>query len=187
MRKVYLVTTFIIVLLVSFLGITYSYEYNENESLEFELIGPYEITLKLGDVYYEYGIKVMKNNKDISSLVNINKTSLDVGRVGQYKVKYELLVDGNIEYIYRIVNIKEYVSPQIKLIGDEVIYLNLHDTYVEMGYDVSDNYDDENYLNNNVVVTSNLMIDVSGEYSIEYKVTDSSGNEAIAVRKIIVK
>lgn len=185
MRKVYVITTFIIVLLVSFLGITYSYEYNENDSLAFELIGPYEINLELNEEYYEYGVKVIRNGVDISNLVNINNTSLDTSKVGEYKIKYELLVDGNIEYIYRIVKVREYIKPEIKLKGDEVIYLNLYDTYIEMGYEVSDNYDTDMYRR--VITTSNLVVDKVGEYQIEYKAIDSSGNEAIAVRKIIVK
>lgn len=185
MRKIYVVTTFIIVLLVSFLGITYSYEYNVNESLLFELVGPYEITLELNDNYYEYGVNVKRNGEDISSLVNINKTLLDTSKVGEYKVKYELFVDGKIEYIYRKVKVREYISPEIKIIGDEIMYLNLYDTYVEMGYEVIDNYDTDMY--GRVTTTSNLVVDKAGEYQIEYKAIDSSGNEAIAVRKIIVK
>lgn len=185
MRKLYVITTFIIVLLVSFLGITYSYEYNGDNSLVFELMGPYEIILELNEDYYEYGIKVTRNGEDISNFVNINIDSLDTSKVGEYKVKYELLVDDKIEYIYRIVKVREYVKPEIKVVGDEILYLNLYDTYVEMGYEVSDNYDTD--MNSRVVITSNLVVDKIGEYKIEYKATDSSGNEAIVVRKIIVK
>lgn len=185
MRKLYVITTFIIVLLVSFLGITYSYEYNENNSLMFELIGPYEIILELNENYYEYGVKVTRNGEDITGLVNINKDCLDTTKVGDYRVKYELLVDGNIEYIYRIVKVREYIKPEIRVVGDEILYLNLYDTYIEMGYEVSDNYDTDMYRK--VITTSNLMVDKVGEYKIEYKAIDSSGNEAIAVRKIIVK
>ena len=185
MKKFYIITSFIIVLLVSFLGVTYSYEYNENESLLFELVGPYEIELELNDNYYEYGVRVVRNGEDISNLVNINKTSLDISKVGNYKVKYELLVDNNIEYIYRIVNVREYVKPLITLKGDEIVYLNLNDNYVERGYEVSDNYDKD--MDKRVVIKSNLVVDKSGEYNIEYIATDSSGNESIVVRKIIVK
>lgn len=185
MKKFYVITTFIIVLLVSFLGITYSYEYNENESLLFELVGPYELNIELNDDYFEYGVKVIRNGEDISDLVNINTYSLDTSKVGQYKVKYELLVDGNIEYIDRVVNVREYVKPEIILNGDEIIYLNLYDTYIEMGYEVSDNYDNDMYKR--VIITSNLVTDKPGEYQIEYKAIDSSGNESIVVRKIIVK
>ena len=185
MRKVYVIVTFIFVLLVSFLGITYSYEYNEDNLLDFKLIGPYEVDLELDEDYYEYGVKVIRNRIDVSDLVYINISNLDTSKVGQYKVKYELLVDGNIEYIYRIVNVREYVKPEIKVIGDDVVYLNLYDTYVELGYEVSDNYDTD--IARRVITTSNLVVDKVGEYRIEYKAIDSSGNEAVAIRKIIVK
>ena len=185
MRKIYIITTFIIVLLVSFLGITYSYEYNENSSLKFELIGPYELYLDVYGEYNEYGVKVIRNGVDISDYVTINTSSLDMNRVGKYTIKYEILIDGNTEYISRIVVVKEDIKPEIKLYGDEIVYLNLYDKYIEAGYEVTDNYDHD--LNNKVVMTSNLMVDKVGEYKIEYRVLDSSGNEAVAIRKIIVR
>lgn len=185
MKRIYLIITFILVLSFGILGITYSYEYNEYNSLVFELVGPYEINLKLNDDYYEYGVKVLKNGVDVSNLVNINRASLDTSKVGEYTVRYELLIDGHIEYINRVVNVREYIKPIINIIGDEVIYLNLYDTYIEYGYEASDNYDID--IESKVITTSNLMIDKVGEYKIEYKVSDSSGNEAVAVRRVIVK
>lgn len=185
MRKIFGITTFIIVLLVSFLGITYSYEYNENNSLKFELLGSYELELELDSKYIEYGVKVTNNGKDISSLVKIDTSLLDMSKVGDYKVKYELDVDGNKEYIYRIVKVREYISPWIKLNGEEIVYINLNETYVEPGYEVSDNYDTD--LDNKVVITSYLNVTKVGEYKIEYKVIDSSGNEQKVNRIVIVK
>ena len=185
MKKFYIITSFIIVLLVSFLGVTYSYEYNENESLMFELVGPYEIDIELNDNYYEYGVKVVRNGEDISNLININKSSLDTSKVGNYKVKYELLLDGNIEYIYRIVNVREYVKPQIILKGDEIVYLSLNDTYVEMGYEVIDNYDVG--LNKKVSISGKVDTSIAGEYELLYSTVDSSGNMGSVKRLVIVK
>ena len=185
MKKIFGITIVIFVLLVSFLGITYSYEYNENESISFELIGPYRLYLNLGDEYKEYGIKVIRNGVDISSYVKIDNSSVDTSKVGEYKVKYELLVDGNVEYINRLVIVKENIKPEIKLIGDEVLYLNLNETYIEPGYEVSDNYDKD--IEDKVIVIGNVDTSKSGVYTLEYKVIDSSGNESSSVRKVIVK
>lgn len=185
MRKVYIITTFVIVLLVSFFGVTYSYEYNDMDLLKFELIGPYKLYLNLNDEYKEYGVKVINNGVDISSQIDIDTSSLDINSVGEYKIKYSINIDGTSEYVYRLVIVREYIRPEIKLKGDKIIYLNLNETYFEPGYEVSDNYDVD--LTKEVVITSNLNVTKVGEYTIEYKVIDSSGNEGIAVRKVIVK
>lgn len=60
MKKMY-VMGFIIVLLVSYLGVTYSFEYNKNESLSFELIGPSMLYVDVGIKYKENGVKVINN------------------------------------------------------------------------------------------------------------------------------
>ena len=185
MKKIFGITMFIIAVLVSFVGITYSYEYNQGDSLLFELNGPYKIYLNLHDKYEEYGVKVIKNGVNVSSQVNIDNSLLDVNKVGDYKVKYNLLVDGNIEYIYRMVYVRENIKPVIKLKGEEVVYLKLYGTYIEDGYEVTDNYDIDLYKK--VVTTSNLVVNKVGEYMIKYTVVDSSGNESVAIRKVVVQ
>lgn len=185
MKKVYIIMSFIVLLLIGFLGITYSYEYTGADSLTFELLGPYKLYLNLDDEYDEYGIKVMDNGVDISSQINIDSSSLDMNKVGEYKIKYSIDMDGNEEYVYRLVVVRENIKPEIILKGDEIIYLDLNETYIEPGYEVIDNYDID--LINKVIITSNLNVTVIGEYTIEYRVVDSSGNEGVTVRRIIVK
>lgn len=185
MKKMFGITIFIFVLLVSFLGITYSYEYNLSDSVSFELIGPYRLYLNIYDEYKEYGVSVIKNGIDISSYVKIDDSSVDMSKVGEYKVKYELLNDGNVEYIYRLIFVKEYIKPEIEIIGDEIIYLNLNEIYIEPGYEVSDNYDID--INDRVVIVGDVDTTKVGEYTIEYSVIDSSGNKAVTFRKVIVK
>lgn len=185
MKKIVGVSLVIVFVLFGILGITYSYEYNISESLIFDLNGPYEMELELGSEYIEYGITVIKNGIDISNEVNINNSALNVFEVGEYKVKYEILVDGNIEYIYRKVNVLEYVKPVIKLLGEEIIYLDVNGIYQEPGYEVSDNYDTDLY--DNVIITNNLDVSKIGEYKIEYSVVDSSNNMSVVSRKIVVR
>lgn len=185
MRKLFYVTTIIIVLLISFLGITYSYEYNEDESVMFELIGPYEYYLDVNSKYEEYGIKVFRNGLDISSYVNIDSSLVDTNRLGEYKVKYELEVDGINEYIYRIVKVIDNIKPEIKLNGEDIVYVDVNGIYYELGCEVIDNYDEN--LEKKVIVTSDLNITKVGEYDILYKVSDSSGNENSIRRRVIVR
>ena len=185
MKKIFIITTFIIVLLVCFLGVTYSYEYNENDSLKFYLIGPSTLYVDVNTDYEEYGIEVIYNGMNISSSVNIDSSSVDTSTLGEYKVRYELNIDENIEYVYRIVKVIDMSGPSIKLKGDANVYVMLGGSYIEEGYEVTDNYDLD--MKDKVEIISNLNVNKEGEYKIEYRATDSSGNESIAIRTIIVK
>ena len=86
MKKIFIITTFIIVLLVCFLGVTYSYEYNENDSLKFYLIGPSTLYVDVNTDYEEYGIEVIYNGMNISSSVNIDSSSVDTSTLGEYRL-----------------------------------------------------------------------------------------------------
>ena len=80
MKRIVFLVSFITILLVSFLGITYSYEYNETNSLKFDLIGPSILYIDVNSEYEEYGIKVLNNGIDISSSVKIDSSSLELSK-----------------------------------------------------------------------------------------------------------
>lgn len=185
MKKILYVTTFITILLVSFLGITYSYEYTGNESLKFELIGPSVLYMDVNSEYEEYGIRVRENGVDISSSVKIDTSLLNTSELGEYRVRYEIDNAGAKEYVYRVVKVIDKTEPQIKLKGEEILYIILGGSYYEEGYEVSDNYDIS--LDDKVSISGSVDTSKIGEYLIEYSVVDSSGNEGKAVRKVIVK
>ena len=187
MRRLYIVTSFVVLLLVSFLGITYSYEYDNNTVITFELLGDYSLDLDLGESYVEYGVRVYYDGKDVSSMGNIDDSMLNINKVGTYKIKYEINIDNVSEYVYRTVNIKENISPQIILNGDNIIYVRHNGTYVEPGYEVNDNYDSDVYLRSKMVITNNVDVTKVGEYLVKYSVFDSSGNQTVVFRKVIVK
>ena len=185
MRKILYIATFIIILLVSFLGITYSYEYSGVESLKFELIGPSTLYMDVNTEYKEYGIKVINNGVDISSSVKIDSSMVNVNLLGEYKVKYEIEIDGNKEYVYRDVKVIDNTKPEIILNGEEIVYVILNGSYYEYGYTVNDNYD----LNLDKKVSIRGRVDTSkvGEYELLYSVVDSSGNIGRVKRLVIVK
>lgn len=184
MRKLFYVATLIVIVLVGFLGVTYSYEYNDDSFFKFELIGPYELYLDVNSEYKEYGIKVIKNGYDVSSNVKIDSSLVNMNRIGEYKVKYEIDTAEYTEYIYRIVKVIDNIAPIIELNGDDIVYVQLGEEYREFGCIVSDNYDSN--LDNKVIVSSNLNSSEIGEYVISYSVSDSSGNESSVSRVIKV-
>ena len=181
MRKLYYITIFIIVLIVSFLGITYSLEYGNEDELTFELIGPSNLYLDVGTEYIEYGVKVIYNNIDVSNSIKIDNGNLDPYHLGEYKIKYEY----NNEYIYRNVIVIDKISPTIELIGGNKISILLNGNYYEPGYYVKDNYNND--LSDKVIVTGTVDIHKEGIYEIIYSLTDDSGNKTTVTRKVTVK
>lgn len=184
MRKIVIACSFIIIMMISFLGITYSYEYNEVSDLKFELFGDYIVDLNLGGTYIEEGFNVTYNGENINSEVVI-ESSLDNLRVGEYKIKYIVNIDGVDEYVYRVINVRENIKPEIILKGDSSITVDVFGVYEEPGYEVRDNYDMN--LNDKVVITSDIDVNNVGEYVVTYTVSDSSGNTTSVSRVVIVK
>ena len=181
MKKLYYITTIITILIISLLGITYSFEYSDGADLNFELIGPTNLYVDVNSEYKEYGIKITYNNIDVSSKVKIDSKSVDTKHLGTYKVKYEY----NNEYIYRTVIVIDKISPTILLLGGEEVYILLNGNYQDAGYKVTDNYDTD--LEDKVTTSGKVDIHKEGTYEIMYNVMDNSGNKASATRKVIVK
>ena len=179
-KRVYYVTALIVIMMISFLGITYSFEYGNNDDLKFELIGPSTVSIDVFDDYVEYGIKIIHDGVDVSNRVSITN-NVDITRLGEYSVKYQY---GN-EYIYRNVKVVDKISPVISLVGGSEVYILLGGKYEEAGYIVDDNYDKD--LEKKVKITGTVDTSREGEYELEYSVSDSSGNIDQTSRTVIVK
>ena len=181
MKRLYYVLVILIILIVSFLGITYSLEYDLDSNLSFELIGPSTLYINVGDDYQEYGIKVLADGSDISDKVMIDDSLVDTSKIGEYKVKYQV----NNEYVFRNVLVIDKISPEIKLLGGSELYILLGGKYVEPGYTVVDNYDND--LVDKVKVSGSVNTNKEGEYELTYSVSDNSGNKIEVKRNVIVK
>lgn len=181
MKRIYYATSFVLVLVISFLGVTYSFEYDKKNSVKFEIIGPDPLYMEVNTDYAEYGIKVIDSDKDVSSKVKVDTSKVNYNKLGEYKVKYQY---GN-EYVYRDIVIIDKEKPKIELLGGEEIYILQGGKYEEAGYSVIDNYDKE--LEKNVKIDGNVDTNKEGKYILNYSVSDSSGNIGTAKRKVIVK
>ncbi len=186
MKKMYYVTTFIIMLIVSFLGVTYSFEYGTtNDTVYFDLEGPRTLYIDVLTPYSEYGAKAYYKGKNISKDIKIDTSSLDTSVLGKYKVKYEVFIDNTSEYIYRDVLVIDNIKPTITLKGEEKVYVLLNGIYLDDGVEVEDNYDKD--LNDKVVIDGSVNVKKEGTYPLTYTVTDSSGNTSSVKREVIVK
>ncbi len=73
-------------------------------------------------------------------------------------------------------------KPELKLNGNETIYLNVGSSYYEPGYSAHDNCDGD--IKDKVSVSGSVGSDI-GDYTITYKVKDNNDNESTVTRKVI--
>lgn len=181
MNKIYYVTTVVLLILISVLGVTYSFEYDSDADITFEILGPEILYMDVNTKYTEYGVKVLRDGKDVSKQVKIDISKIKINTLGEYKVKYQY---GN-EYVYRDVVVIDKESPEITLLGGDEVNILLGGNYHEAGYTVLDNYDTD--LEKKVKVDGKIDVNKEGEYILNYTVSDNSGNVGMAKRKVIVK
>lgn len=75
-------------------------------------------------------------------------------------------------------------APLITLLGDATITITLGTPYVDAGATASDNVDGD--LSTSISVSNPIDINILGNYTITYDVSDSSGNSTMATRTVNV-
>lgn len=93
------------------------------------------------------------------------------------------LFSDSIENISNII-MGDWTPPVITLNGSNPMIIIKGTSYVEPGYTAIDYVDGD--VTANVIVNSNINIDVAGTYTVQYKVQDSAGNSTTVVRTVIV-
>lgn len=91
---------------------------------------------------------------------------------------------GNEAKIVRQIIYKDVVKPKIKIKGDSDMLLIVGEKYEEKGATATDDVDGD--ITAKIEVSGSVDPSKKGSYSITYKVTDSSGNEARATRSVYV-
>lgn len=143
---------------------------------ELDLIGNLEIN-NCSKSYQEEGYAAF-DNYDGDLTQKVEKEIKD-GKI-IYKVKDS---SNNITTKERTFSNIDKEGPVIKLKGSSV-NLKINNKYIEQGYTVTDNCDDD--LTSKVEITNNININKEGTYEVIYKVKDKSGNESKEVRKVTV-
>lgn len=142
------------------------------------LNGDEEITVSYMESFIDPGYELSDDSKYEVKVTN----PVDTSKLGEYKVVYEVISDGEvIETHTRVVKVVDNVAPTITYsnVETELIY-NLdidddnEDTYIELfDIKVEDNYDQGVLFN---IDYSNFNKNEEGRYSIYVSSTDSNGN-----------
>ena len=135
------------------------------------------IDVNVFDDFNGIGYTAQSFGKDIKDDVEI-EGNVDTNKIGTYKVTYK--VKNNFFTVKKTlnVNVVDKVAPELELIGNEEYNVCSIDSFIEPGYTSLDNYDGD--------ITSNVIVNRNNEL-IEYKSVDSSKNESIKQRKLIIE
>ncbi|XXK57877.1 DUF5011 domain-containing protein [Porticoccaceae bacterium nBUS_09] len=150
------------------------------------LLGESEVTLELGSTYTDAGATAIDNiDGDITAnIVTVN--SVDVNTVGTYTVTYNVSdAAGNAAtQVIRTINITPDVTiPDITLLGEAEVSLELGLTYTDAGATAVDNIDGD--ITANIVTVNSVDVNTVGTYTVTYNVSDAAGNAATQVIRTI--
>jgi len=141
------------------------------------------VTLKVGESYVDAGAKAV-DSTDGDLKVTVSG-EVDTDKAGEYTVTYSVTDNaGNTaEKVRKVIVVAlDKAAPVITLVGDSVINLKTGESYTEAGAEANDVEDGK------VEVIAEGSVDTLhvGEYTITYSATDSVGNTATEIRKVIV-
>ncbi|MDO4377073.1 MAG: DUF5011 domain-containing protein [bacterium] len=165
---------------------------------ELRLNGDATITMAVGTEFVDPGYTATDDyDGDVTSKVVISG-SVDNSKAGTYELTYTVSdTAGNTTSKKRTIifeklgnleislgSIVDGVTPQISLKGANPYCMVKGGTYIEPGATATDNVDGN--ITDKIAVTNKVTGNLMGAFRIVYKVEDSSGNEAIAYRAVIV-
>lgn len=147
--------------------------------VKIQLNGSSEISLEYGQDYIEQGATATIQNsltgKQKGIELRIDGT-VDTKMLGTYVITYFAKNSFFTSKEKRIVHIKDTTCPIIELKHQEGYFVRVGENYEEEGFTATDNYDGD--------ITSKV-VSYEKDGSVYYTVTDSSGNTAVAERKIV--
>jgi hypothetical protein len=111
---------------------------------------------------------------------------VDENNLSSYNILYDVSdSSGNDALtVTRQVTVVDNISPEIKLLGDAEINLQVGDFYTDAGATATDNYDGNL---GSVTATGSVNTSVVGTYILGYNITDSNGNSAqLVIRTVVV-
>ena len=174
-KKAGIICGILIAILILTLIITYFLEKPHMENIEPKMsleVGQYT-SIKIPETLY--------HSKDVTNTVKIIG-DINFNKIGEYEIKYEVPTLIGTYTVNQTVNIVDTTAPEITLKGDEKYNQSYAKEYVEPGYTVTDNYDEN--LADKVQVNKEEISE--NEYNLIYTVVDNSGNKASKTRKVCI-
>ena len=149
------------------------------------LQGANPLQLEAGSTYVELGANAFDvPDGDVSDQISISE-SINTSVLGSYSVQYSIIdSDGNSTVLYRAVEVSDTTSPDIDLVGDEQITVEVNGSFTDPGATATDSFDGD--LTDQISDGGTVDTTSLGNYTITYQVSDSSGNTADVSREVTV-
>ena len=151
------------------------------------LIGDSQVNIEVGSTYTDAGATASDNyDGDISSQITV-VNNVDVNTLGSYTVTYSVSDSSSnaATVVTRTVNVVDQTAPTITILGDNPVTIEAGSTYNDAGATATDNYNND--VTSSITVSSTVDSNTIGSYTVTYTASDASGNQATAVRTVIVE
>lgn len=150
---------------------------------EIKLNGDEECKISYKEEFKEPGYKATDNyDGDLTKKVEV--TVEDTGDA-EKSICYKVLdSSGNKREIKRKIIMIDDVKPNIEIVGDGTIVLDVGQQYQEQGAKTQDEKDGD--LTDKIQISGDVNTNQQGTYLVSYTVSDNSQNTAIATREVIV-
>lgn len=156
---------------------------NIKKNLEITLNGDNEYTLEVKSEYEDELARAFLKGKDLTDKITI-ENNLDTNTLGTYEIKYKIEYKKIKKEITRTIKIVDTTLPEIKLNGEDETYVVGTD-YKESGATALDNYDGD--ITDKIEISNNIDNKTPGNYTVTYKITDTSGNTSEITRNVTYK
>ncbi len=136
------------------------------------------------DIDWETYIEGLTDDSGEIPTISVTFDDVDYSVVGTYSITLEA-TDESMNSFERTFNVtvEDNIDPDVTLIGEQTLYHELGDAYLDLGIECVDNGLDECIIEVLGTVDSNTL----GTYVITYNVTDSADNLVTLTRSVIVE
>ena len=152
----------------------------DTKSPVIELVSDSENFPSVGETYQEEGFTAT-DNYDGDITAKVQRTVSEDGKTITYRVTDS---SGNQAEVVRSIVYVDRLAPVLTLSGSTTVTLNAGGKWSEPGYTAKDAVDGD--LTSKVTVSGKVDVNIAGTYTLNYRVTDSSGNAATVQRVVIV-
>ncbi len=155
----------------------------DSKAPQMELKGDSTLNIDYNAKYEEPGYSAIDEyDGDISEKVEIEKVDINNSKYEyHYKIKDS---SGNTSELVRTINLVDATAPVITIKGKTMMSVLKGNTYNDEGATAKDNKDGD--ISSKIITTGSVDTSKEGTYSITYTAKDEAGNEAKAVRTVIV-
>ena len=155
----------------------------DTEKPEIHLKGTKKHNQSYGSEFEDPGYYVTDNyDENLNDKVKIEREEINET---SYKIKYSVEdSSGNKSEETREIILIDDIAPELTINGNPTIYVYLGNNYNESGAKATDEKDGD--LTEKIQIIGSVDTSKEGNYTITYKVADSSGNETVKERKVIV-